>query len=336
MKELQLNLKKWGNKQLLVQMYRTMVRIRFCEESFVEPILNGEVRCPVHLYTGQEAIATGVCAALSEGDYVFGTHRSHGHYLARSGNMRELVSEIYCREAGCSRGRGGSMHITAPELGMIGSAPIVGGTISLAVGAALASKIKKEKRVTVSFFGDGAACEGVLYESLNFAALHKLPILFACENNFYSTHMPIRECRPENNIFKIAKPFCIESFRVDGNDVLKVYDISKKAVDQCRKNRGPVFIEFLTYRLRGHVGPDDNIQGTHTDIRPKGEVERWRKKDPIRRFEKFLITNRIIEKVEIDRIHQEVEKEVKEAHQFAKACPYPNPNELTKYVFKEP
>jgi len=334
-KELQPNLKKWRNKQLLVQMYRTMVRIRACDESFVNPILNGEIRCPVHLYTGQEAIATGVCAALSDGDYVFGTHRSHGHYLGKGGDLRDLVSEIYCRETGCSRGRGGSMHITAPESGMMGSAPIVGGTISLAVGAALASKIRKEGRVTVGFFGDGAACEGVLYESLNFAALHKLPILFACENNFYSTHMPIRECRPENNIFKIAKPFCIESYRVDGNDVLKVYDMSKKAVNQCRRNRGPVFIEFMTYRLRGHVGPDDNIQGTHTDIRPKQEIERWRKKDPIRRFEAFLIKNRILEKRGLEEIKQEVEKEVEDAHIFARKSPYPNPNELTKYVFKE-
>jgi pyruvate dehydrogenase E1 component alpha subunit len=312
-----------------------MVRIRVCEESFVEPILKGEIRCPVHLYSGQEAIATGVCFALSERDYVFSSHRSHGHYLAKGGGLKELVSEIYGKEAGCSRGRGGSMHIIAPEMGMLGSAPIVGGTIPLALGAALATRIRKEKKVTVSFFGDGAAGEGILYESLNFAALKKLPIIFACENNFYSTHMPIRECRPEENIFKIAKPFCIESYRADGNDVLKVYEVSKEAVNRCRRNQGPVFIEFLTYRLRGHVGPDDNIQGTHTDIRSKEEVEAWRKKDPIRRFESFLIKNRILEKEVLRRINQEVEAEVKEAHKYAKMSPYPNPNELMKYVFKE-
>jgi len=312
-----------------------MVRIRVCEESFVEPILTGEVRCPVHLYTGQEAIATGVCFALAEKDYIFGSHRSHGHYLAKGGDIGELVGEIYCKENGCSRGRGGSMHIIAPQIGMVGSAPIVAGTIPLALGAALASRIRKEKRVTVSFFGDGAAGEGVLYESLNFAALKKLPIIFACENNFYSTHLPIRECRPENNIFEIGKPFCIQSFRVDGNDVLKVYEVSKNAVGLCRKDRGPIFIEFITYRLRGHVGPDDNIQGTHTDIRSKEEVEAWRKKDPIRRFEAFLIKNKIFRKETLEGIDNEVEKEVEEAHRFAKASPYPNPDELTKYVFKE-
>ena len=323
------------SKSFLEKLYRTMMRIRVCEESFVEPILKGEVQCPVHLYTGQEAIATGVCAALSDKDYVFGSHRSHGHYLAKGGDIGELVGEIYSKENGCSRGRGGSMHITAPQIGMVGSAPIVAGTIPLALGAALASRIRKQKRVTVSFFGDGAAGEGGLYESLNFSALKRLPIIFACENNFYSTHMPITECRPENNIFKIAKPFCIESHRVDGNDVLKVYETSKKAVEICRKGRGPAFIEFMTYRLRGHVGPDDNIQGTHTDIRSKEEIEKWRRKDPIKRFTRFLIKNGIIEEVEIGRICEEVEAEVKEAHQFAKASLNPNPNELTKYVFKE-
>jgi TPP-dependent pyruvate/acetoin dehydrogenase alpha subunit len=323
------------SKAFLGKLYRMMVRIRLCEESLVEPILNGEVRCPVHLYSGQEAIATGVCFALSEKDYVFGTHRSHGHYLAKGGDLRGLIAEIYGKEIGCSRGRGGSMHIIAPEVGMFGSAPIVAGTIPLALGAALASKIRKENRVTVSFFGDGATGEGVLYESLNFAALKRLPIIFACENNLYSTHMPIRECRPENNIFRIGQPFCIQSYRVDGNDVLKVYEASKHAVGLCRKNQGPIFIELMTYRLRGHVGPDDNIQGNHKDIRSKEEIEKWRRKDPIRKFEKFLIKDKILREEDLGRIKREIGEEVKEAHQYAKTSAYPNPKELVKYVFKE-
>jgi pyruvate dehydrogenase E1 component alpha subunit len=323
------------SKSFLKNLYRDMIRIRLCEESFVEPILNGEVRCPVHLYSGQEAIATGVCAVLSKQDYILGTHRSHGHYLAKGGGIRELVAEIYCKENGCSRGRGGSMHVVDIERGMIGSAPTVGGTISLAVGAALSSQIRRDGRVTVSFFGDGATGEGVLYESLNFASLKKLPIIFVCENNFYSTHMPIKECRPENNIFKIGKPFCIPSYRVDGNNVLKVYEVTRKAVDLCRKGQGPVFIEFMTYRLRGHVGPDDNIQGTRTDIRPKEEIEKWRKKDPIKRFEKYLIKNNISGKEKLKRIIQKVEEEVKDAHVYAKQSPFPNPKDIKKYLFKE-
>ena len=180
---------------LLEALYRSMLRMRACEESLVEPILNREILCPCHLYSGEEAIAAGIGASLNVRDYIFSNHRAHGHFLAKGGSMHALIAEIYGRESGCSHGRGGSMHIIDPEHGMLGSAPIVSGTISLGLGAALASAIRKDDRVTVVFFGDGAAGEGVLYESLNFAALMKLPIIFVCENNFYATHMPIRDCR---------------------------------------------------------------------------------------------------------------------------------------------
>ena len=316
-------------------MYETMLRIRLCEESFVEPILNGTVKCPVHLYSGQEAIATGVCLALRKNDYVFGTHRSHGHYLAKGGKLRELVAEIYGRETGCSRGRGGSMHLICPEQGMLGAVPIVAGTISLAVGSALAIRSRKQKRVSVSFFGDGATGEGVLYESLNFAALKKLPAIFICENNLYSTHMPIRECRPANDIFKVGAPFGITSHRIDGNDVLAMYAAASRAADQCRKGRGPVFLECLTYRLRGHVGPDDNIQGEHTDIRPEAEVKKWRKKDPIPRFEAFLLKKKILSRGTAARIQGKIQREVEAAHRFACESEPPPASELTKYVYRE-
>ena len=323
------------SKEFLVNLYRTMLRIRLCEESLVEPIIKGEVKCPCHLCSGQEAVATGVCAVLSENDYIFGTHRSHGHYLAKGGEMSELIAEIYGKETGCSRGRGGSMHLIALEKGMMGAAPIVAGTISLAVGAALACKIRESGSIVVSFFGDGATGEGVLYESLNFAALNKLPIVFACENNFYSTHLPIRECRPENHIYKIGEPFCLKSHKVDGNDVLKVYEAAKNAAEMCKNGEGPVFIEFLTYRLRGHVGPDDNIQGSLTDIRPKEEIEKWMKKDPIIRFEKVLLKNKVFTREELRMILKETEAEVYDAYVFARNSPYPETGELTKYVFKE-
>jgi acetoin:2,6-dichlorophenolindophenol oxidoreductase subunit alpha len=324
------------SKNFLLGLYKTMLRIRLCEESLIEPILNGDVRTPCHLYSGEEAVATGVCAALSEADYIFGTHRSHGHYLAKGGGMNELVAEIYGKETGCCRGRGGSMHVIDPEKGMVGAAPIVAGTISLALGAALACKIRNEKkRVSVCFFGDGASGEGVLYESMNFASLKKLPILFVCENNFYSTHMPIRECRPTNDIHKIAEPFDIPSFRIDGNDVLEVYKVGQKAVQLCKNDNGPVFIECMTYRLRGHVGPDDNIQGTHTDIRPEEEIDEWRKREPLTNFEKYLTGKRGIRKEEIEKIRYEVENEVEEAYVFTKKSPYPDPVDLAKYVFKK-
>ena len=323
------------SKDFLRQLYRTMLRIRLCEESFIEPILNGVVHCPVHLYSGEEAIAAGICAPLKKTDYIFGNHRSHGHFLAKGGSMNELTAEIYCKETGCSRGRGGSMHLIDPDVGMLGSAPIVAGTISLALGAALAASIRKDNRVAVCFFGDGATGEGVLYESLNFAALKKLPVVFVCENNLYATHMPVRECRVENSIYKIAEPFCIESREIDGNDVLKVYEAGQKAIDKCRAGEGPVFLECLTYRFRGHVGPDDNIQGTHTDIRPKEEMESWLKKDPIKRFERYLLSNNMLDEQVLDIITQEAEKEVITAHSFAKNSPYPKESDLGKYVFKD-
>jgi TPP-dependent pyruvate/acetoin dehydrogenase alpha subunit len=321
-------------KDFLLQLYRTMVQIRLCEESLVEPIFSGEVRCPVHLYSGEEAIATGICAALSKNDYIFGTHRSHGHYLAKGGGLRELIAEIYCKETGCCKGRGGSMHIIEPEIGMMGAAPIVAGTISLALGAALAAKIRQEERISVAFFGDGASTEGVLYESINFAALKRLPILFVCENNLYSTHMPIRECRPNERIYTIGKPYGIFTTRVDGNDLLKNYEVAKQAVKLCRQGEGPAFIECMTYRMRGHVGPDDNIQGDHTDIRPIGEVQKWKRKDSIKRFERYLLRNKILSKEDIKRISEEVKTEVNNAHRFAKSSPDPKAKDVGKYVFK--
>jgi len=323
------------SKELLTKLYQTMLRIRYCEESLVNPILKGKIRCPVHLCTGQEAVAAGVGAALEQRDYVFGNHRSHGHYLAKGGGMPEMIAEIYGKETGCSKGRGGSMHLIDPQVGMLGSAPIVAGTISLALGAALASSIRKDNRVTVSFFGDGATGEGVLYESLNFAALKKLPLIFACENNFYSTHLPIEEIRVSNRIFGIGKPFGVKSFKIDGNDVLKVYEYAQKAVAHCRKGDGPIFLEFLTYRMRGHVGPDDNIQGSRTDIRPYSEIEKWRKKDPIKRIERYLLKNKIFVKKELIEFQEQIIKEVDDAHVFANNSPLPKKEEIDKYVFKK-
>jgi acetoin:2,6-dichlorophenolindophenol oxidoreductase subunit alpha len=322
------------SRELLEHLYRTMIQIRFCEESLVEPIVKREVRCPCHLYSGQEAIAAGICASLHEDDHVFGTHRSHGHFLAKGGGMTEMVAEFYGRETGCSRGRGGSMHLIAPEQGFLGAAPIVAGTISLAMGAALASSIRQDNVVAVSFFGDGATGEGVLYECLNFAALRKLPLVFVCENNFYATHMPIRECRVENSISKIAEPFCITSCEVDGNDVLQVFEAGRTAVEQCRKGMGPAFIECLTYRFRGHVGPDDNIQGSHTDIRPRDEIERWLQNDPIKRFEDYLLSNSLMDKELLDQMNLETEQEVAQAHLFARESSLPERKDLANYVFK--
>jgi len=317
--------------ELIERLHRMMVRIRVCEECLVQPILDGEVRCPSHLYSGQEAIAASVCACLTDDDYILGTHRSHGHFLAKGGSMEELVAEVFGRETGCSRGRGGSMHLTDPEKGMLGAAPIVGGTISLAVGAALAASIRQQSRISVCFFGDGATGEGVLFESMNFAALRRLPVLFVCENNLYSTHLPIRECRPACDIYGIAFPFGIPSKQVDGNDALAVYDAALQATSICRHD-GPAFLECLTYRQRGHVGPNDNIQGTQTDIRPKEEMQAWLKRDPIVRLESYMAEARGYSRELLKKVWSEAEVEAGAALEFAKSSPAPEPRTLLNYV----
>lgn len=321
--------------EMLLGLYRTMLRIRFSEEGFVEPILNGTIKCPVHLCTGEEAIAAGVCSVLEQTDYVFGNHRSHGHYLAKGGDLKAMVAEVFCRETGCSRGRGGSMHLIDPAVGMLGSAPIVAGTISLALGAALAASIRRDGRVAVSFFGDGATGEGVLCESLNFAALKKLPIIFVCENNLYSTHLPIDEIRVNRQIYQLGKPFGEKCYRVDGNDVLKVYEQAQKAVELCRNGKGPVLLECMTYRQRGHVGPDDNVQGTHTDIRPPKELARWMKKDPIQRLEAYMIKSAGVSDSELIKLRNSVEQEVAEAFDYAVRSEFPVPQEVGRYVYAD-
>jgi acetoin:2,6-dichlorophenolindophenol oxidoreductase subunit alpha len=321
------------SKDELVQFYRQMLRIRICEESFIDPILQSIIKCPVHLYTGQEAVAVGVCSVLRKGDLIFGNHRSHGHYLAKGGNLNRLVAEVYCRSTGCAKGRGGSMHLRDVSVGMLGSVPIVGGTISLALGAALAVKIKHERKVVVSFFGDGASGEGVLYEALNFAALKRLPVIFVCENNLYSTHLPIKECRASNNIFESAKSFSVKSWKADGNNIFKVIEKAKDAVSLCRRGKGPVFLEFLTYRLHGHVGPDDNIQGIHTDIRPPEEIKRWLKKDPVKLCRDYLLSKNLLSKSQLEFLETGVGQEIKKAHKFALSSSFPAEKELNKYLY---
>jgi acetoin:2,6-dichlorophenolindophenol oxidoreductase subunit alpha len=319
----------------LLEVYEMMVRIRFCEEAFVEPITSGEILCPVHLCSGQEAIAAGVCASLEREDVVFGSHRSHGHYLAKGGNLKAMVAEVFCRETGCARGRGGSMHIIDPDVGMLGAAPIVAGTISLAVGAGLASQARNDGTVAVAFFGDGAAGEGVLYESMNLAALRRLPVIFVCENNLYSTHLPINECRVNAAIVEAAAPFGMRGIQADGNDVLRVLDLARQAVEACRRGDGPFFLEFNTYRLRGHVGPNDNIQGSRTDIRPAREIEEWRARDPIPRLELHLASTHGVTVGALDAIKTRLRGEVEDAFSYAAGLPRPAICEVTTDVFRD-
>lgn len=314
---------------LLRQMYVNMLRIRIFEERAGELVEAGEIRTPCHLYIGQEAIAVGVCTALNSDDYIWGAHRSHGHYLAKGGDLRAMMAELFGKVTGCSKGRGGSMHLVAQEVGLMGTVPLVAATIPLAVGSALASKLRGDQRVSVSFFGDGATEEGHFHESLNLAALYRLPVVFVCENNFYSSHMHLLERRPEDSIHRFAEPYGIPGLRLDGNDVVEVYRAAAEAVSRARSGEGPTLLECRTYRWRGHVGPSWDMD---VGVRRRDELKEWLRRDPIARV-RMLLLELGVEEEEFERIEQEVRSEVEEAVEFARQSPYPEPSELLDHVF---
>lgn len=310
--------------ETLKLMYVMMLRIRRFEEVVGELVAKEEIVCPCHLYIGEEAIATGVCAALSKDDWVFSTHRSHGHYIAKGGDINALMAELYGKATGCSKGKGGSMHLASPEIGLPGSSAIVAGTIPLSLGAALAFSLQKREAVSVAFFGDSAVGEGTFYESLNFAALKKLPVIFICENNLYSTHMPISSCLADTRIYKKAEVFNMSGIRVDGNNVVEVYEAARKAIEDARCGEGPALIECMTYRWRGHVGPSDDLD---KGLRSKEELEYWMNKCPIKMFEEFLSKHGLLSESEKANILRTIEGEIERAVTFARESPYPDPDD---------
>jgi pyruvate dehydrogenase E1 component alpha subunit len=318
--------------KILRAMHMTMVRIRKFEERVAELVSKNEIICPCHLCIGEEAVATGICTALRKDDYVFSTHRSHGHYIAKSGDIKALMAELYGKATGCSKGRGGSMHLASPDVGLPGSSAIVAGTIPLAVGAALAFSLQKRDRVSVAFFGDGATNEGTFYESLNFAALKKLPVIFVCENNFYSTHMPISACLADTDIYKKAETFNMPSVRVDGNNISEVFKVAKKAIEDARQDKGPTLIECQTYRWLGHVGPNYDLD---KGLRSKEELEYWMNRCPIKALEELLLGLDFLSESEKNEIYERIEEEIAESVAFAKESPYPDPDEKSfSDVFK--
>ena len=314
---------------ILRTIYTTMVQIRQFEERVADLLVDQEIRCPTHLYTGQEGIAAGVCAALDIKDYIFGGHRSHGHYLAKGGSPEKLMAELYGKLTGCARGRGGSMHLVAPEVGILGTVPLVAATIPMGVGAALASQLRRDGRVSISFFGDGAVEEGTFHESMNLAANRALPVIFVCENNFYSSHMHLLERRAKDNIVQMADAHGMPGYTLDGNDVLAIYQTSREVVERARRGGGPSFLECRTYRWRGHVGPALDMD---VGVKRKDELDDWKVKDPITRLRSHLIGCGISSK-ELDAIHRNVENQVESSIASARFAPYPDPSELEWYVF---
>ena len=311
---------KLPDRKTLISLYYKMLRIRLIEEKIAEAYPEEEMRCPVHLSIGQEAVAVGVCAHLKKEDCVLSNHRAHGHYLAKGGDLVSFLGEIYGKNIGCSKGRGGSMHLVDLAAGFLGSTPIVASTIPIATGVAFAEKMNKRKNVTVSFLGDAAVEECVFHESVNFAALKKLPILYVCENNLYSVYTHLKERQPKREIFSLVKGHGIMSFKEDGNDVLSVYEATQKALKAIRAGKGPVFVEFSTYRWREHCGPNyDNDLGYRT----KSEFEQWKKLCPVERFKKILLSRKILTENQLKNFRDEITEEIQKAFEIVKAAAFP-------------
>lgn len=315
----------------LVDIFFQALRIRRIEEKVADKYSEQEMRCPVHLSIGQEGVAVGVASQLNATDYMMSTHRAHAHYLAKGGNLKKMIAEFYGKRNGCCGGKGGSMHLVDLESNFLGSTPIVGGSFPIAVGVALASQMKKENNITVIFFGEAMTEEGVFLEGINFAALKKLPILFLCESNFYSVYSPMEIRQPkERSISKIAEAHGIPAKQGDGNQVEEVMIYTKEAIEYIRSKKGPMLLEFVTYRFREHCGPNYDID---LGYRTKEEVDHWQAHCPIRQLKEKLIKNNLISFDEIKEMEKMIDYEINEAFVYAKNSPFPNQNELLTHIY---
>ena len=321
------------NLDIKKKLFYDMLRIRLVEETIATRYAEQKMRTPTHLSIGQEGVAAVAGQILKSQDYVVSTHRSHAHYLAKGGDLKAMIAELYGKVTGCSRGRGGSMHLVDTRVGFMGSAAIVGNTIPIGVGLGLAIQLSQEDRISCIFLGDGAIEEGVFYEALNFAVLKKLPVLFLCENNFYSVYSPLKKRQPENRkIYNIAKAMGALIDFGDGNDVLSCYKKTKEAVESIRQGSGPIFLEFETYRWREHCGPNyDNDIG----YRSIEEFEIWKARDPIINLKQHLKKEHDIIENDCSVMSDKIIQEIEEAFVFAENSPFPSPTEAMIGQYKE-
>lgn len=306
--------------------YRHLYLIRRVEEEIAEVYPTDKIKSPIHLSIGQESVSVGVCQALQPKDIVFGTYRGHALYLAKGGNLKKMIAELFGKATGCAKGKGGSMHLIDVSVGVMGGSAVVGTIIANAVGYAYATAYQKKDSVVACFFGDGAVDEGVFHESLNFAALKKLPILFICENNFYAIHSHQRQRQANVEIWQRAAAYGIQSARIT-NDPLEIFKKVGKAVKAIRSSgKGPFFFECLTYRWKEHVGPEEDF---HLGYRTEEERKPWVNNDHVRKVAERINTKKRKE------IEEEVEEEIRQAFAFAEESPHPSDFELYTDVFKD-
>jgi len=317
-------------KEKLLSMYRVMNTIRGFEEKMAELFFTGQIPGFVHSSVGQEAVPTGVCAALEVTDYITSTHRGHGHLLAKGCKLEPMMAEIFGKRSGYCKGKGGSMHIVSYELGILGANGIVGAGIPIATGAALASRMKGETRVAVSFFGDGASNEGTFHESLNLAAVWKLPAVFVCENNGYGEFTPASESTSVADIAVRAQAYGIPGRTVDGNDVLAVYEAALEFVERARRGEGPALLEAKTYRWEGHVVGEQAFMPEYRDAE---EVERAKENCPILKFGRVLLEAGVVAESELESVRNEAQNEIEQAVQHAQEAELPSTDEAMTDLF---
>ena len=319
------------NTEDYLRMYRQMMRIRTFEDNANQLYLSAKMPGLTHMYSGEEAVAVGICEALTDDDRITSTHRGHGHCVAKGANFKEMFCELLGKEEGYCRGKGGSMHIADQSHGNLGANAIVGGSMGIATGSALRAKLQGADDVTVCFFGDGATAQGLLYEVMNMAALWNLPVIYACENNGYSEYTKTEEIAA-GSITARAEAFGIEAFKVDGQDVLAVNELTQKLVARCRKGEGPFFIELETYRYHGHHVGDINREY----YRSKDEEKDWKEnRDPIIRFRSYLVAEGIATEDEIEAMNAEIEKDAADAVAYAEAAKYPDVSEVDMHVYAD-
>ena len=310
--------------ELKIQLYRMMLRIRRFEEKLIDLKARGSIPGVLHLYIGEEATATGTCAALRPDDYITSTHRGHAHCIAKGGDFSRMMAELFGRSTGYCCGKGGSMHIANINLGILGANGIVAAGMPIAGGAALSIKLRGTEQVAVCFFGDGAANQGAFHESLNMAAIWNLPVIFVCENNQYAISVAQSRSSSIRDIYLRKDSYGIHGCMVDGNDVMAVYDAVQEAAQRARLGKGPALIECKTYRWRGHY--EGEADRTYT-YRNDEEIEEWKKRCPIERFRKKLLEEGIFGEDDFEGMELEIQKEIEEAIQFAENSPFPKPEE---------
>jgi TPP-dependent pyruvate/acetoin dehydrogenase alpha subunit len=319
------------DSEFLVRLYRSMLRIRIIEEEIEKRYHEDHMKTPIHLVIGQEAASVGCCAALRNTDLLYSSHRTHGNYLAKGGDLNAMLAEMFCRANGCAGSRGGSMHLIDKNVGMAGTSAIVGGAVPIATGAALAAKMQKLDRVSVVFLGEAAAEEGVTSESLNFASLKQLPVIYFCENNFYSVQSPLAARQhPGRVLWKWAATYGMASVLVDGTNVLAVYEAAKEAVARARAGDGPTFIEAQLYRFRAHGGAGDDSKTGYRDI---AEREAWEQFSPIKTFHEFLENAGLLRAQTLKQMEREILDEAVAAFEYAMNSPNPVEADLYRNVY---